>query len=171
MRLGSCAYADEVAAMLRRGQWPDGCGGELRAHVDGCSRCTEQVLVAQSFQQARTEAVQEARVGSASLLWWRAQFRQRNAALERVSRPMTLAQIFALLIGVAAVVGLFVSQMLSGEGWLSWLFVPESSTTLGSDLLTLFASMNADGSLMLLAGGVVAAVLLGGVVYLASDTQ
>ena len=171
MRLGFCAYADELGAILRRGHWPEGCGAELRAHVEGCSRCAEQVLVAQSFQQARREAVEEARAGSASLLWWRAQFRQRNAALEQVSRPMTMAQIFALLISVSAVVGLFVSQMRKGVDWFSWLSGPESPTMLRADLLGVFASMNADGSLTLLAVGLVAVALLGGVVYLASDGQ
>lgn len=82
-----------------------------------------------------------------------------------------MAQIFALAISVAAVVGLFVSQMLSGADWLSWLSVPEPSTMFRADLLKLYASMNADGSLVLLAGGVVAVALPGGVVYLASDRQ
>ena len=170
MKFGSCRYADEVAAVLLRGHWPDACDAELRAHVDGCSRCGEQVLVSQSFQQSRMEAVKEARIGSAGLLWWRAQFRQRNAALEQVSRPMTLAQIFAVVVSVSAVAGLVVSHLSKGMDWLSWFSDPERPMPL-SELFQLVASMEADGSLMLLASGLVAVALIRGVVYLASDER
>ena len=113
MNLRGCSHLDEVRSALSQGHWPDACAADLRAHVDACRRCAEEILLTRHFQLARAEAVETARPGAASLLWWRAQTRRRNAALERAGRPLAAAQVFALVIVVAALVGVVASHWQS----------------------------------------------------------
>ena len=118
--LRACAYEKEVAQALKAGHWPDGCAAELRAHVAACVGCRDLVLVSDTFQRARNESVQEAPAGSPSLLWWRAQLRQRAAATERVSRPVTVAQGFAWVITLIVAAVFVTSQYNHGLRWASW---------------------------------------------------
>ena len=120
MTFRNCTYEEEVVRALKDGHWPEGCALELREHVETCETCGDLVLVTQSFQLARREAEREAIPGSASLLWWRAQLRQRNTAAERVSRPITIAQRFALLVYAVVGVLLVASQYSHGLRWTAW---------------------------------------------------
>src|SRR5580704_9560552 len=101
MRLG-CAYEQEVAALLDRGHWPEACSEELRAHVSGCRSCRELVFVKQAFRSERIRAAGEARLEAPGVIWWRAQLRRRNSALERIEKPFLGAQIFALAVCLVA---------------------------------------------------------------------
>lgn len=92
--------------MMAQGHWPQACAPELRAHVERCTRCAQEVLIARHMHTARIESLQVARPGAASLLWWRAQARRRNAALERAGRPLAAAQGFALVVALAVVAAL-----------------------------------------------------------------
>jgi len=163
-----CPHEAEAQAVLRRGHWPDACDPELRKHVETCDRCAGQLVVLHAFQRARSEAVQVAHMGHPSLLWWRAQLRRRNDALERVGKPITTAQIFALCISIVTAVALFASQMRKGVDWSSWLPAPPAFSHF--DALSFFASVRADWGLILLLTGFGTLVLLSAlVVYLASD--
>jgi hypothetical protein len=167
MTFRTCSFEKEIAQALKDGHWPDGCGAELRAHVDACGNCGDLVLVTRTFQRARSESERAAPCGSPSLPWWRAQLRRRNAATERVSRPITMAQTFAWfvlgLVGVAFVV----SQYRHGLQWASWWaeFVPSQA------LHVLVSGTGQVGwsFVLLIFGFGVLALLSGLVVYLASD--
>jgi len=78
------------------------------------------VLVTETFRNARAAAAGAAKLGSPGLLWWRAQLRRRNAAVERIGRPLLSAQIFALATILLLTVGFVVSQARHGLGWLTW---------------------------------------------------
>jgi hypothetical protein len=120
MRFRTCCYEKEVTQVLKDGHWPQGCGPELRTHVDACGNCSDLVLVTQTFLDARSESEHSAPCGSPSLLWWRAQLRRRNAATERVSRPITIAQVFAWLVTVLVGAVFVASQYRRGLHWASW---------------------------------------------------
>jgi hypothetical protein len=105
-----CSRRDEVRDLLAQGHWPEACEAELRAHVGGCRACGAMVMLTQSFRAAREDAAAMARPVPASLVWWRAQLRRRQAAMEQVSKPIWGAQIFAVVVSVCAAVGLV--------GWL-----------------------------------------------------
>ena len=120
MTFRTCPYESELAQALKDGHWPEGCGPELRAHVSACGTCSDFVLVSQTFYCARSESERVALSGSPSLLWWRAQLRRRNAATERVGRPITIAQTFALLVNVFVGVVFISSQYRHGLHWASW---------------------------------------------------
>jgi hypothetical protein len=166
MTFRTCSYEVELTQALRDGHWPEGCGTELRAHVDGCDSCRDLVLVTHAFQGARRESEQVTPSSSASLLWWRAQLRRRNAAAERVNRPITIAQTFALFVYVLVAVVFAASQYNHGLRWALWWselaphavrFLPDISGKV--DL----------NSLLLISGLGVVALLSGLVVYLASE--
>jgi hypothetical protein len=163
-----CPYEAEVQAILRQGHWPEACDPEFRNHVQVCRSCSDQLRVLHAFHAARTQAMQSARVDHPNLLWWRAQLRRRNEALQRVGRPITRAQIFALCVSILAAAALLRSQIGAAFNWSSWL--PEPSTASPFDALSFFASVKADWGLLLLLTGLGTVVLLSAVVvYLASD--
>ncbi len=120
MTFRTCSFENELTRALKDGHWPQGCAPELREHVKRCANCSDLVLVTQTFQGARSESERATLSGSPSLLWWRAQLRRRNAATERVSRPVTIAEIFALVVYIFVGVVLVASQYRHGLKWSLW---------------------------------------------------
>ncbi len=152
----NCGREKDVAAMLEAGHWPAACGDELREHVAGCARCGDLVLVASTMQQARVAAMGEARLQASGVIWWRAQLRRRQAAMEAVARPVRGAQWFAGLVGVVVLVGFLVVEVRQGG-------LAKVEASLGG---TVFLS----GDVSLLVAGLVVLALLGGVAaWLAMD--
>jgi len=121
MRFGVCSHEREVAALLRGGQWPVGCGPELRAHVAGCGRCSEFVAVRTAMQGLRAGDMAAARLEAPGVIWWRAQLRKRNAAMARVARPLKAAQLFAMAVVVSFAAGFGVSEIRHSGEWMGRL--------------------------------------------------
>jgi len=167
MKFRTCFHETELAQALKDGHWPQGCGPELRSHVESCASCSDFVLVTQTFQHARNESEQAAPTASPSLLWWRAQLRRRNAATEKVSRPVTLAERFALFVYVVVGLVFVATQYRHGLHWASWWaelrpsrafhFLPAGSGQINGNLL------------LLISGSGVLALISALVVYLASE--
>jgi hypothetical protein len=120
MTLRPCAHEKEVADLLMRGHYPQACTPELRAHVSDCRTCSDLVLVTSAFQAARSSSTAAASLPSPGQLWWRAQLRRRNAAVERIGKPILGAQIFALSVTVIFAIGFLATQATHGLHWLSW---------------------------------------------------
>lgn len=163
----TCAREREVTELVHRGYWPDACPAELRAHVEACRVCSDLVVVAQAFQDAHKQTFQVPQMESAGALWWRAQLRRRNAAIEKVARPIWGAQIFALLISVVVAGAVLAWQGNTMKAWLEDLpralhldaLVPATlsqSNELGWILIPVLATV---------------ALLSGVVVYLATEKQ
>jgi hypothetical protein len=165
MTFRTCSWEPEVSQVLKAGHWPEGCARELRDHVATCASCGDLVLVTQTFQQARSESEREAPSGSPGLLWWRAQLRRRNAAAERVSRPITIAESLTLVVYLLVAVIFVASQYRHGLRWALWL--PELAP---SRFLHAWAIESANWNLpLLILGCGVLGLLSGVVVYLASE--
>jgi hypothetical protein len=172
MILKRCAHEAEVAQWLARGGWPAACPPELRAHVSACHSCGDLVLVTASFQRARAEAAGEARISTPGALWWRAQLRRRNAAVERIGKPLLGAHIFALLICLLVGMASLVYQARHGVAWLTWLEELPQAFPLHLNQLWTSVLLNPGWSSMVLIPTVATLALLGGVVvYLASEKQ
>jgi hypothetical protein len=161
MTFRSCSYEADVTQALKNGHWPEGCAPELRSHVETCARCSDLVLVTQAFQGARNESISATPEASPSLLWWRAQLRRRNTATERLSRPVTIAQIFALFLYLTVGIVFAAWQYHHGLRWESWWSELVSthvvhSLSLGlADLGGIFLAMSAFGMVAVLGGIVV----------------
>lgn len=169
MTLGPCPHEKEIAAMLASGQWPHAAPAELRAHAATCRSCAELALVTSAFRAARATASAAAPLVSPGILWWRAQLRRRNAALEWVTKPILGAQLFAFSICIAVAIAFAASHAAQGLSWIASLsqllrpasvdvakFWPSSSGSAFWVLVPLLATL----------------ALLGGVaVYLASSEE
>lgn len=105
MNLNGCTRLEEVRHALAQGHWPQACE-ELQAHVQTCTRCTEEVQVTKHLQGLRATGIATAQPGSASLLWWKAQARRRNAMLQQMERPLLAGQLIALAIVLTIVAGI-----------------------------------------------------------------
>ena len=167
MNLRACSFEKELQQALKDGHWPNGCAAELRAHVESCRDCSDLVLVTQTFCQARTQSAAEPLSDSPSLLWWRAQLRRRYSATETVTRPLTIAQTFALAINLL-VASIFVAwNYHHGLRWATWWseLVPKRALQFLSS-----TSVRPDWNPVLLIPTLGAlAVLSGLLVYLASE--
>jgi len=119
MRFGACSHEKEVGELLRGGQWPQGCGAELRAHVSGCGKCSELVMMRSAIQGLRAGDMAAARLEASGVIWWRAQLRKRNAALQQVARPLKAAQMFAMAVVVSFAAGFGVSEMRHSSEWMA----------------------------------------------------
>jgi hypothetical protein len=177
MMLHPCSREAEVKALVERGQWPQACAPDLRAHVNACRSCSELAVITDAFRRARNEALRTAKLGSPGLLWWRAQLRRRHVAVERISRPILSAQIFAIAVNLAVATSLAVWQARQGLAWLTWVqqvLHDFNSQWLGSILPTdLFSA--GSGSLMnplvLISAFSILALVGCVVVYFASEKQ
>ena len=173
MSFRPCAREAEVKALLHNGHWPHACPAELREHTALCTACANQVLITQAFREARTLAANSAQLPPPGVLWWRAQLRRRNAAVEHIGKPLFGAQIFAFAIALVIAVGVVLSQARHGLHWLAEL--PQSPTF---NLASLWPAMNSDTAnwlkldLPYLIPAVAVLALLSGVVlYLATEKQ
>ncbi len=120
-----CSRTSEIVAMVERGHWPLACPPELRAHLDRCRSCSEVLAVTETLRQARAAASAQAQLPPPGVLWWRAQLRRRNAAVERVSRPILGAYLFALATLVMVAVVFFVEQARHGFSWFDRITLPQ----------------------------------------------
>lgn len=114
MSLRVCGRRNEVRAMLALGHWPAACAVELRGHVDGCTECRSMVELTVAMQDDRKRAAPL--LPSAELVWWRAQLRKRQTAMELVRRPLQRAQIFAVALSFCVAMGLAV-WLTRSAGW------------------------------------------------------
>lgn len=119
MTLRTCSRQQEIARMVTLGHWPHACPSELRQHLAECRSCAEFVKVAQAIRQLRSESVAHAKLPSPGAIWWRAQIRRRNAAVQQVGKPILGAYVFAMAITLLVAAAVVVSQARHGISWLA----------------------------------------------------
>jgi len=163
-----CARERELSDLLHKGHWPQACPEDLRKHVVSCRSCSDLVLITGTLQASRKQTAELPRLAPAGTIWWRAQLRRRNAAIEKMSRPIVGAQIFALAMVLVVIAAIAVWQFGNWSAWLSDLpdtlhlaaLIPTSISTQESGLLWVVVPV-----------AVMIALLSGIVVYLASEKQ
>ena len=180
MTLRSCPHEPEIKRLLELGHWPHSSPPDLLAHADACRGCRDLILITQTMRNARTATIQSvaaAQLPPPGVLWWRAQLRRRNAAVERIQRPILGAYIFAFAITLLLTAGVLLTQARPGMQWLSEMgaWLARLTQSQAFHLQTLWSTVTPsrpDASLMYLAPGVAMLVLIGGVVvYLATEKQ
>jgi len=115
MNIRPCSHESEVRELLQQGHWPAACEPDLRAHIDTCEACAQTVKFAEIFQAARAASMQRAPIAASGPIWWRAQLRRRNAAFERIAKPIRTAQIFAAAICLLATIAILIFEQRSGN--------------------------------------------------------
>jgi hypothetical protein len=140
---------------------------ELRNHVVACRSCSDFVLIRQTLQTARQETALLPRLERPGVLWWRAQLRRRNEAIERIEQPILGAQLFAFGVVLAVGAMALVWQFGRGSGlsmalWAAWLKDLRGAFHFESLLPVSWAV--SDGGLWILVPILAAVALLSGVV-------
>ena len=107
MKTVDCCREDVVLDALTRGRWPDRAGDELQSHVASCAICADVIAVASAVLEVRNDEPVEMRIPSSAVMWWRAQMRARQEAAREAARPITVAQVVALVTLVAVSVSAF----------------------------------------------------------------
>jgi hypothetical protein len=129
--------------------------------------CSDLVLVSQAFQTAHKQTAQLPHLESAGALWWRAQLRRRNAAIEKVGMPILGAQIFALVISVVVAAAVLA---LRGETLKAWF--ADLPRALHLDALLPAALSQSSGITSIVLPVLATVALLSGVaVYLSTEKQ
>lgn len=170
--LTSCPHEIEIRNLVTHGQWPAAATPELRTHVAGCRSCADLVLVADAFQKARAGTIAAARPVSPGVLFWRAQLRRRNAAIERLTRALIGAQIFALAFTLVVGLGFVVFEALRTDAWRTWLQQLPQSAAAQWDAFRSTGTIDPSWGLLVVLPTVATLLLLGAVaVYLATDRQ
>jgi hypothetical protein len=166
MSLYSCSWEKELELALGRGQWPQACDPNLREHVSGCCECQDLVLVTQALHEARVQSERVAPIGSPGALWWRAQLRRRNEAIERVTKPVALAEKVGLF-SILAALCVAVWRWGNVARWVDF-FQSSSDSSLFqlTGLWAAFSSANAWVIALLIAGVGTLAFFAGFAVYL-----
>lgn len=161
----SCAREHELSELLRKGHWPQACPADLYAHVVSCRSCSDLVLITGMLQNSRRHTAELPRLEPAGAIWWRAQLRRRNAAIEKVSRPILGAQIFALAMTLVVLAAIAVWQI---GNWSAWFADVPSALHLDA----LIPSSMPESSILWIIVPVLATIaLLSGIFYLASEKQ
>jgi hypothetical protein len=112
-----CCREEDVLDALTSGRWPDRADDEIRAHVAGCSICTDVVEVASAVLEVRNGDPGDMRIPSSAVMWWRAQMRARQEAAREAARPINVAQVVALV----SVVALTVVALVALSPWFGGL--------------------------------------------------
>ena len=121
MKVPQCEKEQAVTELLQSGRWPQACDAALRSHVDNCAVCSEVVLVAQFLREEHAALSAEMKLPDAGLVWWKAQLRARREAAELATRPIALAERFAMACGMAALLAFIVWKWTDFHTWLGRL--------------------------------------------------
>jgi hypothetical protein len=176
MTLSACKYSTEINTHLAAGDWPHAASTDLRTHANSCRTCSDLILVISTFQAARAASIPQAKLPPPGVLWWRAQLRRRNAVETTIRRPLLGAQIFALVICVAAFTVLLATQIHNSQQWAKALsnlpqyFDLSRILNLSSFSMSSLSGLSSNPA-MLIPGLALLALLTGVVLYLATEKQ
>jgi hypothetical protein len=125
------------------------------------------VLLTETMQAARKQTAELPRLEPAGAIWWRAQLRRRNAAIEKMARPILGAQLFAFAVTLVFLGAVLVWQAGNVGAWLENL---PNMLHLGALIPT---SISNSSTPLWIVIPIIASVALvsGVVVYLASEKQ
>ena len=103
MSLRTCSHETEVLDLVAIDQWPQRADASLQAHVANCPQCAEVASIATAVREWGDNGAVP-RMPEASVVWHRAQIRARAEAARAAFRPVWLAQGFAVIALIVALV-------------------------------------------------------------------
>lgn len=153
-----CGFEPDLARALRDGNWPAACDPALRQHVAGCAACSDLLLITTSLQSARAGTLPLPVLPPPGIVWWRAQLRRRNAATERMTRPVVFVEVIALAATLLALV--FVARV-----FVDWSAFADNLAPSGYQLADVLSSFSASIPGWLALGALVLFAAAGFAVY------
>jgi len=93
----------ELVALWDKDQWPQRADAALQAHVAGCAQCAELASIATAVREWGA-ADAAPKMPDATVVFHRAQVKARAEAARAASRPLWVAQGFAVVALVVALV-------------------------------------------------------------------
>jgi len=127
-----CSHEQDILDAVASGRWPERADAELMVHAKSCRICKEVAMISMLYQEDYSVALEEARVPSSGLIWWKSELRLRQEAVRAASRPIELAQgvsvacvISVLLIALTLLSSQFdlgaVSTFIQQQPLILWL--------------------------------------------------
>jgi hypothetical protein len=129
-----CEREMRVIKSVRTGFWD----ADLQEHVASCPACAEAALAARVLNEMRMADEAEARIPDSGLMWWKAQLLAKREAGEHATRPISLIECFAYVLGAVCVIGACALQWQAIRGWLASL--GNGGWTMGSAYLANLAA-------------------------------
>jgi hypothetical protein len=135
MRLVGCEQERAVMAASHNDQWDEA----LRSHVRECEACTEALRIAQWLESQVPAAAP--RLPDAGQVWWRAQIRARQAAAERATEPVRMAQRVSVICALLVLIFWLLRHAPHLERWLASASLggPQVWTLLATGLVSVTA--------------------------------
>jgi hypothetical protein len=100
-----CRHEQDTIRAAESGQWTD----SLRAHMKSCADCASAAAVAGWMDRLGRTDERQHKLPDPAVVWLKSQILRGSMAADRVSRPVTIAQIVA-----------YVSVAALWAGFLSW---------------------------------------------------
>lgn len=101
-----CEREQDVLDSIASNRLPDRLSSELARHIAGCAVCRDLASVAVAFAEDHETALEQVRLPSAGLVWWRAEIRARQEAIRAAGRPITYLQVITGAGGIGVALGL-----------------------------------------------------------------
>jgi len=117
-----CEFESVALAAALQSRFPERVDADLRAHVAGCTICSDVVAIANAVDGAREEMRDRVIVPDAGRVWCLTQIRARRENAEAAGRPITAAQLiaFACAVGLlGACFGATSTRFQSALGWIT----------------------------------------------------
>jgi hypothetical protein len=116
MSVHTCPHETEVLDLVAIDQWPQRADATLRAHVAACPSCADLASIATAVREwGGTDDIP--RMPEASVVWHRAQVKARAEAAHAAFRPVWVAQGFALIALIVALVWIGPSPSWYASVW------------------------------------------------------
>jgi hypothetical protein len=117
LKPSQCEHEMRVIKSARTGFW----GADLQEHVASCPACSEAAFAARVLNEMRAVDEAEARIPDSGLMWWKAQLLAKREAGEHATRPISLVERFAYVLGAVCAIGVCVLRWQAIRGWLASL--------------------------------------------------
>jgi hypothetical protein len=111
-----CPFESEVLEAVLHDRWDH----DLREHVAGCAICSDIATISAAIDAGRDQAPD---IPDSGRVWWLAQHRARLEAAAAANRPMTAAQVIALVCA-AGLLGTYLPSLVT---WLQSTWIPSAT--------------------------------------------
>ena len=148
MKPTECEFEADALAAALQSRWPEHVDAPLRAHVSGCTICSDVAAIASAIDDAREDLRASAMVPDSGRVWWLAQLRARREAVEAAGRPITAAQVVAFACAAGLLGACFGATSTWFQSALRWVASRASGVDVKALLLSTAAVLAEHGVLV-----------------------